>query len=59
MEYEAARRVYEEGGSGYGTTINFSIHPSSPPFQTVKVESDADGSESEGPSDSWKQYLRT
>ncbi|KAJ8455488.1 hypothetical protein ONZ45_g18934 [Pleurotus djamor] len=58
MEYEAARRMYEEGTvSPYGSNINFSILPSahsgagvgvhatSPVFGTVKLESE---SESEG-----------
>lgn len=45
MEYEAARRMYEEGTTAYGTSINFSILPGSPYFQAVKVESE---SESEG-----------
>ncbi|KAG9218823.1 hypothetical protein CCMSSC00406_0001063 [Pleurotus cornucopiae] len=47
MEYEAARRLYEEGtASPYGSNINFSILPAaSPVFGTVKLESE---SESEG-----------
>ncbi|KAF9006611.1 hypothetical protein BDQ17DRAFT_1352047 [Cyathus striatus] len=45
MEYEAARRLYEEGTTGYGTSINFSILPRSPGFPSVKLESE---SESEG-----------
>ncbi|KAF9263721.1 hypothetical protein L218DRAFT_864919 [Marasmius fiardii PR-910] len=45
MEYETARRLYEEGTTGYGTSISFSILPGSPLFPTVKVESE---SESEG-----------
>lgn len=46
MEYEAARRLYEEGHAGYGTNINFSILPgSSNTFLSVKTESE---SESEG-----------
>ncbi|KAF8663479.1 hypothetical protein AX16_001047 [Volvariella volvacea WC 439] len=46
MEYEAARRLYEEGTTGYGNSINFSILPGSPAFQTIiKTESE---SESEG-----------
>jgi len=45
MEYEAARRLYEEGTAGYGTSINFSILPGSPAFPSLKVESE---SESEG-----------
>lgn len=27
MEYEAARKLYEEGTVGYGSSINFSILP--------------------------------
>jgi hypothetical protein len=38
MEYEAARRLYEEGTTGYGTNINFSILQS-PAFPTIKLES--------------------
>ncbi|KAJ8086926.1 hypothetical protein AAF712_005391 [Marasmius tenuissimus] len=45
MEYETARRLYEEGTTGYGTSISFSILPGSPLFPTVKVESE---SESDG-----------
>ncbi|KAI0638395.1 hypothetical protein C8Q77DRAFT_1048826 [Trametes polyzona] len=30
LEYEAARKMYEEGKTGYGTSINFSILPGSP-----------------------------
>ncbi|KAF7775710.1 transcriptional regulator family: HMG [Agaricus bisporus var. burnettii] len=46
MEYEAARRIYEEGAPAYGTSINFSILPNSPAFTTIKMESSE--SESEG-----------
>ncbi|KAJ7498609.1 hypothetical protein FB451DRAFT_1016681 [Mycena latifolia] len=45
MEYEAARRMYEDGSVGYGSSINFSILPGSPAFPTIKIESE---SESEG-----------
>ncbi|KDR83996.1 hypothetical protein GALMADRAFT_236555 [Galerina marginata CBS 339.88] len=45
MEYEAARRLYEEGTTGFGSSINFSILPGSPHFPIVKMESE---SESEG-----------
>ncbi|KAG6842056.1 hypothetical protein C0991_003582 [Blastosporella zonata] len=46
MEYEAARRIYEEGSPSYGSSnINFSILPGSPPFPSMKLESE---SESEG-----------
>jgi len=47
MEYEAARRVYEEGTNpGFSSNINFSILPGSPHFSIVKTESSE--SESEG-----------
>ena len=47
MEYEAARRIYEEGSASYGSSnINFSILPKSPSsFPPMKFESE---SESEG-----------
>ena len=45
MEYESARRLYEEGTTGFGSSINFSILPGSPHFPIVKTESE---SESEG-----------
>lgn len=46
MEYESARRLYEEGTTGFASSINFSILPGSPAFPaTVKMESE---SESEG-----------
>ncbi|KAF9021504.1 hypothetical protein BDZ89DRAFT_1093474 [Hymenopellis radicata] len=45
MEYEAARRLYEEGTPALGTTINFSILPGSPSMGHLKIESE---SESEG-----------
>lgn len=45
MEYEAARRLYEDGSVGYGSSINFSILPGSPAFPAIKIESE---SESEG-----------
>ncbi|KAG6817875.1 hypothetical protein H0H87_001707 [Tephrocybe sp. NHM501043] len=44
MEYEAARRVYEEGSPSYGSSnINFSILPGSPPFPSMKMESESEG----------------
>ncbi|KAJ7068580.1 hypothetical protein C8F01DRAFT_1247077 [Mycena amicta] len=45
MEYEAARRLYEDGAGspGYGTNINFSILPGSPAFPTIKLESESEG----------------
>ncbi|KAK0453945.1 putative HMG1 protein [Armillaria borealis] len=57
MEYEAARRLYEEGAPAFGTTINFSILPGSPAFRSVKVESE---SESEGYTDDggYERYTR-
>ncbi|KNZ77200.1 Mismatch-binding protein cmb1 [Termitomyces sp. J132] len=46
MEYEAARRMYEEGSPNYASSnINFSILPGSPLFPSMKIESE---SESEG-----------
>ena len=56
LEYEAARRLYEEGttGLGIGTSINFSILPGSPsesPFRAlraIKSESFSSESESDG-----------
>lgn len=46
MEYEAARRIYEEGSAAFGASnINFSILTGSPSFVTMKLESE---SESEG-----------
>ena len=42
MEYEAARRLYEEGTTGYGTNINFSILQGSPAFPTIKLESESE-----------------
>ncbi|KAF6762222.1 hypothetical protein DFP72DRAFT_599174 [Ephemerocybe angulata] len=43
MEYEAARRLYEEGTTGYGTNINFSILQGSPAFPPIKLESESEG----------------
>jgi len=43
MEYEAARRIYEDGSSGYGSSnINFSILPGSPHFPSMRVESESE-----------------
>ncbi|KAJ7572563.1 hypothetical protein C8J56DRAFT_807203 [Mycena floridula] len=42
MEYENARRLYEDGSTGFGTSINFSILPGSPAFPTLKVESESE-----------------
>ncbi|THV08278.1 HMG-box [Dendrothele bispora CBS 962.96] len=52
MEYETARRLYEEGTTGYGTSISFSILPGGSPISNyvpiVKSESlSASASESE------------
>ena len=41
MEYEAARRLYEDGAPAYGTNINFN----SPAFAPVKMESSESDSE--------------
>ncbi|KAG5648844.1 hypothetical protein DXG03_000193 [Asterophora parasitica] len=47
MEYEAARRIYEEGSPSYGSSnINFSILPGSSPFPTtmkLELESESEG----------------
>ncbi|KAG6832154.1 hypothetical protein H0H92_004885 [Tricholoma furcatifolium] len=57
MEYEAARRIYEEGSPGYASSnINFSILPSSPPFSVLKIESE---SESDGIDDNIDPALRS
>jgi hypothetical protein len=45
MEYEAARRLYEDGTTGFSSSINFSILPGSAHFPLMKTESE---SESEG-----------
>ncbi|KAG6884765.1 hypothetical protein C0993_008462 [Termitomyces sp. T159_Od127] len=46
MEYEAARKIYEDGSPTYGSSnINFSILPGSPLFPSMKMESE---SESDG-----------
>jgi hypothetical protein len=42
MEYEAARRLYEEGTTAFGSSINSSILPRSPAFQVNKVESESE-----------------
>ncbi|KAF9464861.1 hypothetical protein BDZ94DRAFT_1281765 [Collybia nuda] len=43
MEYEAARRIYEEGAASYGSSnINFSILPGSPSFPTMRMESESE-----------------
>ncbi|KAG9317355.1 hypothetical protein JVU11DRAFT_1554 [Chiua virens] len=53
LEYEAARRLYEEGTTGFGngTSINFSILPGSPsesPFRALRaIKSESFSSESE------------
>ncbi|KAF8138358.1 hypothetical protein EV363DRAFT_1313741 [Boletus edulis] len=68
IEYEAARRLYEEGttGLGVGTSINFSILSGSPcesPFRALRaIKSEAFSSESEsdgvGPDDGVNRYTR-
>jgi hypothetical protein len=52
LEYEAARRLYEEGTTSYGSSINFSILPGSPDttflaLRPLKTESLGSESESE------------
>ncbi|KAG1906943.1 uncharacterized protein F5891DRAFT_940143 [Suillus fuscotomentosus] len=52
LEYEAARRLYEEGTTDVGTSINFSILPSSPsgesPFRALRaIQTESFSSESE------------
>ncbi|KAH7887528.1 GRIM-19 protein-domain-containing protein [Phlebopus sp. FC_14] len=51
LDYEAARRLYEEGTTGLGTNINFSILPGSPtesPFRALRnLKSEPFSSESE------------
>ncbi|KAF5359026.1 hypothetical protein D9758_004856 [Tetrapyrgos nigripes] len=45
MEYEAARRLYEEGTTGYGTSISFSILPGGSPISSyipIKTESESE-----------------
>jgi hypothetical protein len=59
MEYEAARRIYEEGAASYGSSnINFSILPGSPSFPTMRMESE---SESEGfaTDDGFDRFVRS
>lgn len=67
LEYEAARRLYEEGTTDVGTSINFSILPGSPsgesPFRAlraIKTESFSSESESEGVAtdDNFSRYTR-
>ncbi|KAJ7619039.1 hypothetical protein B0H17DRAFT_940452, partial [Mycena rosella] len=41
MEYEAARRLYEDGSVGYSSSINFSILSGSPAFPAIKIESES------------------
>lgn len=45
MEYEAARRIYEEGSAGYGQSINFSILPPGMTFPSVEIKSESEGEE--------------
>ena len=53
LEYEAARKLYEEGTTGYTSSINFSIIPGSPinaiafPSSARKVKQEPLSSESE------------
>jgi len=58
LEYESARKLYEEGTTGYGTSISFSVLPESPfhstaavpirPLRPVKKDTVAVGSGVEG-----------
>ena len=57
LEYEAARKLYEEGTTGHPSSINFSILPGSPinsiafpsgSFLRTTVKQEAPSSESEG-----------
>jgi len=69
LEYEAARRLYEEGTTGLsaGTSINFSILPGSPsenPFRALRaIKSESFSSESEsdgmGADDGTNRYTRS
>jgi len=51
LQYEAARRLYEEGTTDVGTSINFSIlqssSPSESPFRALRVKTESFSSESE------------
>ena len=56
LEYEAARKLYEEGTTGYSSSINFSILPGNPinsivfpstSFLRPTVKQEAHSSESE------------
>ncbi|KAG1752536.1 uncharacterized protein EDB91DRAFT_1243295 [Suillus paluster] len=66
LEYEAARRMYEEGTTDFGTSINFSILPGGPaesPFRAlraIKTEPFSSESESDGVAadDSVSRYTR-
>ncbi|KAF8622180.1 hypothetical protein AX15_007292 [Amanita polypyramis BW_CC] len=42
MEYETARKLYEEGTTGPISSINFSILPGSPAFPALKMEFESD-----------------
>lgn len=43
LDYEAARRMYEEGTVAPGTNINFSILQQSPTFGALRIESESEG----------------
>jgi hypothetical protein len=62
LEYEAARRLYEEGTVGYGSSINFSILPGSPAEtefrRSIKAEPVSSESESECLIDDYDRYIR-
>ena len=40
-----ARRIYEDGTTGFPSSINFSILPGSPDFPIIKTESESEGEE--------------
>ncbi|PFH51305.1 hypothetical protein AMATHDRAFT_75032 [Amanita thiersii Skay4041] len=58
IEYEAARKLYEEGTTGPISSINFSILPGSPAFPSVKMESESD-SEDLSTDDSFGRPVRS
>jgi len=63
LDYEAARRMYEEGTAAHGSSINFSILPHDDAFRTlrpVKVETfSSDESEGFSTDDGMDHYIRS